>query len=235
MYGLAQAYGMVAAGLSRSALVVGADVLSKLMNFDDRSTCVLFGDGAGAVVVERVEDGRLPRVRARRRRVRRAWTCTCRPAARASRRRAESVARGDHNRAHERPRRSSSSRPGARQLCRAACSSAAGLSIEDIDVYVPHQANVRIIDHAVAKLGIPEDRVIVNVDRYGNTSSASIPLALADAIADGSVAQGRYRADDGHGCGLDLGFGGDGMDGGRHEQDCVLLPGPGLARAGHGP
>ena len=62
------------------------------------------------------------------------------------------------------------------------------MAIEDVDVYVPHQANVRIIDHAVAKLGIPEEKVIVNVDRYGNTSSASIPLALAEAVA------GRARA-----------------------------------------
>ena len=67
------------------------------------------------------------------------------------------------------------------------------MAIEDVDVYVPHQANVRIIDHAVAKLGIPEEKVVVNVDRYGNTSSASIPLALADAVADGRVHEGIDR------------------------------------------
>jgi 3-oxoacyl-[acyl-carrier-protein] synthase-3 len=80
-----------------------------------------------------------------------------------------------------------------------------GLAIADVDVYVPHQANVRIIDHAVAKLGIPEDRVVVNVDRYGNTSSASIPLALAEAVADGRVHRGDTVLMTGMGAGLTWG------------------------------
>jgi 3-oxoacyl-[acyl-carrier-protein] synthase-3 len=79
------------------------------------------------------------------------------------------------------------------------------LSIEDIDVYVPHQANVRIIDHAVAKLGIPKEKVIVNVDRYGNTSSASIPLALADAIGSGVLKDGDRVLMTGMGAGLTWG------------------------------
>src|SRR5262249_61086819 len=65
------------------------------------------------------------------------------------------------------------------------------VSIEDVDVYVPHQANMRIIDHATKKLGVPSERVVVNVDRYGNTSSGSIPLALADAVADGRLGPGK--------------------------------------------
>ena len=81
----------------------------------------------------------------------------------------------------------------------------AGLAVEDVDVYVPHQANVRIIDHAVAKLGIPKDRVVVNVDRYGNTSSASIPLALADAISEGRVHRGDTVLMTGVGAGLTWG------------------------------
>ena len=158
------------------------------MNFADRSTCVLFGDGAGAVVLERVDDGgflafelgadgsggvdlRLPAGGSRI------------PTT------AESVARGDHY-----------VQMNGRQIFKFATRvlvssgqevlAQAGLTIDDVDVYVPHQANVRIIDHVVAKLGIPEDRVVVNVDRYGNTSSASIPLALADAISEGRVHRG---------------------------------------------
>jgi len=77
--------------------------------------------------------------------------------------------------------------------------------VEDIDVYVPHQANVRIIDHAVAKLGIPPEKVIVNVDRYGNTSSASIPLALHEAFATGRVQQGDTVLMTGMGAGLTWG------------------------------
>ena len=80
-----------------------------------------------------------------------------------------------------------------------------GVAIEDVDVYVPHQANVRIIDHAVARLGIPEERVVMNVDRYGNTSSASIPLALADAVGDGRVEQGSLVLMTGMGAGLTWG------------------------------
>ena len=80
-----------------------------------------------------------------------------------------------------------------------------GATIDDVDVYVPHQANVRIIDHATKKLGIPSDRVVINVDRYGNTSSGSIPLALADAQADGRLQAGKSRIDDGNGCRTHLG------------------------------
>ena len=203
MYGLAQAYGLVASGLSRHALVIGADVLSKLMNFDDRTTCVLFGDGAGAAVVEPVGEGgflafelgadgsggpdlHLPAGGSRM------------PTT------AETVARGDHY-----------VRMNGRQVfkfaTRVLVSSATkvlkkcGLSVEDVDLYVPHQANVRIIDYAVAKLGIPEDRVVVNVDRYANTSSASIPLALAEALADGRVRGGDTVLMTGMGAGLTWG------------------------------
>jgi 3-oxoacyl-[acyl-carrier-protein] synthase III len=203
VYALAQAYGMIAAGLNRKALVVGADVLSKLMNLGDRSTCVLFGDGAGAAILERVENGgflafelgadgsggpdlympaggsRIPSS-------------------------AESVARGEHY-VHM------NGRQVFKFATRMLVSSAervleqCGLSIEDVDVYVPHQANVRIIDHAVARLGIPEDRVIVNVDRYGNTSSASIPMALSDALSTGRMRKGDTVLMTGMGAGLTWG------------------------------
>jgi 3-oxoacyl-[acyl-carrier-protein] synthase-3 len=203
MYGLAQAYSMVASGLTDLALVVGGDVLSKVVDFTDRSTCVLFGDGAGAVVVQRVAEGgflgfelgadgaggvdlQLPAGGSRT------------PAS------AETVARGQHY-------VQMNGRQVFRFATRVLVSSAesvldrCGLSVEDVDVYVPHQANVRIIDHAVARLGIPEDRVIVNVDRYGNTSSASIPLALADAVGEGRVHRGDTVLMTGLGAGLTWG------------------------------
>ena len=203
MYGLAQAYSMVASGLAERALVVGGDVLSKVMNLADRSTCVLFGDGAGAVVVQRVAEGgflgfelgadgaggvdlQLPAGGSRT------------PAS------AETVARGEHY-VHMNGRRVF--KFATRVLVSSAESVLAccGLSVEDVDVYVPHQANVRIIDHAVARLGIPEERVVVNVDRYGNTSSASIPLALADAVAEGRVHGGDTVLMTGMGAGLTWG------------------------------
>ena len=207
VYALAQAYGMLARGLSRRALVVGADVLSKLMDFADRSTCVLFGDGAGAVVLERVARGRASSASSSAPTARAASISTCPPAARACPTTAETVASGAALCADERPRGLQVRDARARQLGRERCSTQAGLTVEDVDVYVPHQANVRIIDHAVGKLGIPEEKVVVNVDRYGNTSSGSIPLALADARRDGRLQEGRHRADDGNGCRADLGLG----------------------------
>jgi 3-oxoacyl-[acyl-carrier-protein] synthase III len=203
VYAIAQASGMVAAALSKHALVVGADVLSKVMNFADRSTCVLFGDGAGAVVVEAVDgegflgfelgadgaggvDLNLPAGGSRL------------PAS------AETVAGGLHY-VHM------NGRQVFKFATRVLVSSAekllaeTGVAIGDVDVYVPHQANVRIIDHAVAKLGIPKERVVVNVDRYGNTSSASIPLALAEAVADGRVHKGDTVLMTGMGAGLTWG------------------------------
>jgi 3-oxoacyl-[acyl-carrier-protein] synthase-3 len=80
-----------------------------------------------------------------------------------------------------------------------------GAKVEDVDVYVPHQANVRIIDHATKKLGIPSERVVINVDRYGNTSSGSIPLALADAEAEGRLRPGSLVLMTGMGAGLTWG------------------------------
>jgi 3-oxoacyl-[acyl-carrier-protein] synthase-3 len=80
-----------------------------------------------------------------------------------------------------------------------------GVSVEDVDVYVPHQANVRILDHAAQKLGIPRERMVVNVDRYGNTSSGSIPLALAEAQRDGRLTKGDLVLMTGMGAGLTWG------------------------------
>src|SRR5207245_10557869 len=80
-----------------------------------------------------------------------------------------------------------------------------GRSVEEVDVYVPHQANVRIMDHAAKKLGIPREKMVVNVDRYGNTSSGSIPLALADAVDDGRLRAGELVLMTGMGAGLTWG------------------------------
>ncbi len=203
VYGIAQAFGMVESGLSRRALVVGADVLSKLMNFGDRSTGVLFGDGAGAVVVEPVaregflafelgadggggKDLNLPAGGSRM------------PSS------AETVATGAHY-VHMNGREVFKFATRVLVSSARAVLTRCDLSLDDIDVYVPHQANVRIIDHAVAKLGIPKEKAIVNVDRYGNTSSASIPLALAEAVSTGRLRQGDTVLMTGMGAGLTWG------------------------------
>jgi len=203
MYAIVQAHGMVAAGLSKKALVVGGDVLSKIMNWHDRSTCVLFGDGAGAVVLERVSEGgflgfelgadgaggvdlHLPAGGSRM------------PTT------AETLGNGAHY-VHM------NGREVFKFATRVLVSSAEAVlaecnaTVDDVDVYVPHQANVRIIDHATKKLGIAPERVVVNVDRYGNTSSGSIPLALADALTDGRLRAGELVLMTGMGAGLTWG------------------------------
>ena len=114
-----------------------------------------------------------------------------------------------------------------------------GVAVEDVDVYVPHQANVRIIDYARRKLGIPEERTVVNVDRYGNTSSGSIPLALGDAEADGQARSRRDGAADWNGSRPHVGLGSDRMDGERerwHTMSNVAFcfPGQGSLEVGMG-
>ena len=197
MYGIAQAYGMVAAGLSKRALVVGGDVLSKILDWSDRSTLVLFGDGAGAVVIEPVpQEGFL------------GFELGADGAGGAS-----LWLPGSGSRVFDDPDKyvKMNGREVFKFATRVLVQSAealleqCGVSIDDVDVYVPHQANVRIIDHATKKLGVPSERVVVNVDRYGNTSSGSIPLALADARADGRLRPGRLVLMTGMGAGLTWG------------------------------
>ena len=197
MYALAQAYAMLAGGLAHRALVIGGDVLSKILDWTDRSTLVLFGDGAGAVVLEAAPsqgflgfelgaDGA-------------GGTNLWLP--------------GSGSRKFDDPDRfvKMNGREVFKFATRILVQSAEDLltecevSIDDVDVYIPHQANMRIIDHATRKLGVPSDRVVINVDRYGNTSSGSIPLAMADAVADGRIAPGKLVLMTGMGAGLTWG------------------------------
>jgi 3-oxoacyl-[acyl-carrier-protein] synthase-3 len=197
VYALAQAHAMLSAGLANKALVVGGDVLSKILDWTDRSTIVLFGDGAGAVVLERVEEGGILgfELGADGGGGRHLWLP------------------GSGSRQFEDPDRlvKMNGREVFKFATRVMVSSAeallteVGRTIDDVDVYVPHQANTRIIDYAAKKLGIPEDRVVVNVEKYGNTSSGSIPLALADAEAEGRLEPGTTVLMTGMGAGLTWG------------------------------
>ena len=203
MYALAQAYGTVAGGLTKNALVVGTETLSKIINWRDRATCVLFGDGAGAVVIGRVADGgfkgfelgsdgeggkelSIPGGGSRN------------PST------AETVAQEMHF-------LQMNGREVYKFATRVLVASAEKLldeielTVEDVDLYIPHQANKRIIDYAASKLGIPEEKVFVNVDRYGNTSSASIPLCLAQGVREGRLHQGTRVLMTGMGAGLTWG------------------------------
>lgn len=203
MYAVAQAASMLSAGLGRTALVVGGDVLSKIIDWSDRTTCIVFGDGAGAVVLERTGSGGfigfelgadgsggpdlyVPAGGSRE------------PASE------ESVARREH---FVRMNGREVFKFATRILVSSAENllDACGVAVDDVDVYVPHQANVRIITHAAEKLGIVPERVVINVDRYGNTSSGSIPLALADAVEEGRMEEGDLVLMTGMGAGLTWG------------------------------
>jgi 3-oxoacyl-[acyl-carrier-protein] synthase-3 len=188
---------MLAAGLSRRALVVGGDVLSRILDWTDRSTVVLFGDGAGAVVLERVEDGGFL-----------GFELGADGAGGAN-----LWLPGSGSRLFEDPERfvKMNGREVFKFATRVMVTSAEAIlgacdrRVDEIDLYVPHQANVRIIDHAARKLGIPRERIVVNVDRYGNTSSGSIPLALADAADQGRLKPGTLVLLTGMGAGLTWG------------------------------
>jgi 3-oxoacyl-[acyl-carrier-protein] synthase III len=197
VYAIAQAHSMLASGLAQRALVIGADVLSKILDWTDRSTVVLFGDGAGAVVLEEVDEGGFIgfELGADGGGGANLWLP------------------GSGSRTFEDPDKfvKMNGREVFKFATRVMVSSAeaildeCGKTVDDIDVYVPHQANVRIIDHAVKKLGVAPEKTVINVQRYGNTSSGSIPLALADAADDGRLEPGKLVLLTGMGAGLTWG------------------------------
>jgi len=182
VYALAVADRMVASGMARNALVVGAEVYSRILDWNDRGTCVLFGDGAGAVVLA---PSRTPGIASAHLHADGAYSgMLCVPG---------SLAGG-----------AVSGKPfvhmdGAAvfkfavtvmaQVGREALD-ANGVDAVDVDWLVPHQANLRIIDATAKKLGVPPERVITTVERHANTSAASIPLAIDEAVRDGRIAQG---------------------------------------------
>jgi 3-oxoacyl-[acyl-carrier-protein] synthase III len=188
VYALSQAYGQVATGLSKKALVIGSEVLSRITNWQDRSTCILFGDGAGAAVVQQIASGGIagfelgadgsggPDL--------------CVPAG--GSRQPVSSETLEEELQFIKMNGAEVFRFATRVMVTSAeeLLSVCGATIDDIDLYVPHQANKRIVDHAVKNLGLDPGKVLMNIDRYGNTSSASIPICLAEAQAAGRLEEG---------------------------------------------
>jgi 3-oxoacyl-[acyl-carrier-protein] synthase-3 len=189
LYGMQVAEGMMAAGHAETILVVGAELLSRIVNWKDRNTCVLFGDGAGATIVKRStkqrgilscymrSDGTLANLLHRPK------------GGAAAPMTAEILAEGSHF-VHMQGREVFKN---AVRSMADACDRAldlAKLSASDVDLLIPHQANVRIIEATAKHANMPMDKVFVNVDRFGNTSAASIPIALDEALAQGRVKEG---------------------------------------------
>ena len=195
IYALDVADAMLQSGRGKRALVVGAESFSKILDWKDRSTCVLFGDGAGAVVLEVASDVGDFGIRS-------------------------SILHADGNFrdilyvdggpsstndvGHVRMEGKEVFRHAVEKLSAVMDEVlvAADMSAADVDWLVPHQANIRIIDGMQRKMNLPEDRVVRTVDRHANTSAASIPLALADAVRDGRIKNGHVLALEAIGGGL---------------------------------
>lgn len=201
VYGLVVGSQMIISGAYNQVLVIGAETLSRIINWTDRNTCVLFGDGAGAVLLQASDvpggvlsavlgaDGSggdllvLPAGGSRH------------PAS------VETVAQNMHYIHMNGPEVFRFATQVTAKAAKQALAEA-GLHLEDISLFISHQANGRIIQSAAKSLKLPPEKVFVNLDRYGNTSSASVPIALCEAIEQGRVKRGDYLVMVGFGAGL---------------------------------
>jgi len=201
VYALATAHQFIANGTYDNVLVIGAELISRFVDWEDRSTCVLFGDGAGAVVLTASDmpggvlsfvlgsDGSL-------------GDALIVPASGSKEPFSQKVL--DERTHYIKMDGRRLLKFATRIMSKAAVEAvkASGLSLSDIDLLIPQQANLRIIELARRHLGLPEEKVFINVDRYGNTSAASIPIALCEAIEEGRVNEGDNLVIVGFGGGL---------------------------------
>jgi len=201
VYAVVTAHQFIASGAASNVLVVGAEIISRNLDWEDRTTCVLFGDGAGAVVMQPAAEpaGVLSFVlgsdgSGAEHLMQVSGGCRFPPTA-------ERIAAGDNY-----------LRMNGREVFKFATTKMgealhqvlndAGVTTDDIDLFIPHQANARIIEYAAHQAGLPPEKVVVNVDRYGNTSAASIPIALSEAMEAGRAKPGSTLALVGFGAGL---------------------------------
>jgi len=186
VYGFATAQAWIESGLAKHVLVIGAELLTRFLDYTDRSTCILFGDGAGAAVLSASHEpgGALGvELTTEPQGAYMIWL----PAGGAkSPPSAETIARGEH---FIRMEGKETYRFATRTLASTALESVrkSGLEPDDIRLFIPHQANIRIIEAVAKGLNLPMDRMYTNVDKYGNTSAASVPIAMAEAVNEGRV------------------------------------------------
>ena len=189
VYAFATAQAYVTSGLARHVLVIGAELLTRFLDYTDRGTCILFGDGAGAVVVSASDEpgGSLGiEMTTEPQGAYMIWLPAGGAKAPPS---SETIRRGEH---YIRMEGRETYRFATRTLATTALESVrrAGLEPDDISLFIPHQANIRIIEAVAKGLDLPMDRMFVNLDKYGNTSAASVPIALAEAVNEGRVKVG---------------------------------------------
>jgi 3-oxoacyl-[acyl-carrier-protein] synthase-3 len=176
-------------GQVRNALVVGSDALSRLLNWQDRGTCILFGDGAGAVVLGASENGN--GILSTKLRTDGSYAKTLYVPAGGSLRpaNADTVRRHEHTITMNGKEVFKIAVRSMEEISRQALEEA-GVSVDQVSLVIPHQANKRIIVALAERLGVPMDKVVVNLDKYGNTSAASVPVALDEAKREGRIKPG---------------------------------------------
>ena len=189
-YALTTAAQMVASGASRHALVIGADVMSSIIDYTDRTTCVIFGDGAGAVIVEASEDEGIGIIDFENYVDGSGGDALCMPAGGSLRPATHETV--DQRLHYVKQDGGTVFKFAVRNTEEAAQRILArnGVKPCEIDLFVSHQANRRIIQSATEKLGIPPEKVVINIERFGNTTAGTIPLALNDAVEQGRLRQG---------------------------------------------
>ena len=189
LYAMTVAEGMITSGVAETILVVGSEKMSAIVDWKDRATCVLFGDGAGAAILQRAKTGK-GILSAYMRSDGKLADLLYRPAGGATNQFSQQVL--DERTHYVRMAGREVFKHAVRSMSDAAdrALDSARLTGEDIDLLIPHQANVRIIEATAKHSGIPMEKVYVNVDRFGNTSSASIPIALDEAIERGQIHEG---------------------------------------------
>jgi 3-oxoacyl-[acyl-carrier-protein] synthase-3 len=204
LYGLAVADQYVKAGAARTLLVIGAEVLSRVVDWSDRTTCILFGDGAGAVVV-RAESGERGVLSTHLHADGTLWDFIHVPGGGSKHPPSEQMLQ--QRLQFIRMRGSETFKVAVRALEDTAWEAlkANGLNVGDVDWLIPHQANRRILEAVSDRLGVPRDRVVMNLAKVGNTSAASIPIALDDAVRDGRVVPDRVLLFAAFGAGLTWG------------------------------
>jgi 3-oxoacyl-[acyl-carrier-protein] synthase III len=189
VYGFATAQAYITSGMAKHALVIGSELLTRFLDYTDRSTCILFGDGAGAVVLSASDrpGGALGvELTTEPQGAYMIWIPAGGSKAPPS---MSTISRGEH---FLRMEGRETYRFATRTMAATALESIrrSGLTSDDVGLFIPHQANVRIIEAVAKGLNLPMDRIYVNVDRYGNTSAASVPIALSEAVGGGRVRVG---------------------------------------------
>ncbi len=189
VYALSVADQYIRSGTAKTILVIGSEVMSRLMDWTDRSTCILFGDGAGAVVL-RAEQGERGILSSHLHSDGSLWDLICVPGGCSRNPPSEAVL--DQRLKFFKMKGRETFKVAVRSLeeCGREALEANGVSPEDLKLVVPHQANLRIIGAVADRLGVPMEQVVINLDRVGNTSSASIPIALDEASQKGRLSSG---------------------------------------------